>query len=85
MQLSKFLENQLNAKEKKKMKRETKTALCLQINAGNFLMPPYSLPRLTQTMSVVHDGRDVNISWCASENQQGWTVFVRSGLWLKQE
>lgn len=36
----------------KEKRRETTTALCLQINAGNFLMPPYSLPRLTQSEYV---------------------------------
>lgn len=58
-------------KWKKKIKIETSNALYLQINAGDFLIPPHSMPHLRQTMSVVHDWYDLNISWCTSENQQG--------------
>lgn len=40
-------------------------------SAGNFLMPPSSMPHLTLSVSVVPDWSDLNISWCTSENKQG--------------
>lgn len=53
------------------MKRETTAALYLQMNAGNFLMPSYSMPLLTQHTCVVHDRYDLNISRCTRNNKQG--------------